>query len=184
MKLPILRNEIELLPGGLARVQLTQGQACLIDLADLPLVARYRWHAICCRRRKLWYASTAVYDRGKQLRFQMHQLIAGTIGKGHLALVDHKNGDPLDNRRCNLREATHGQNNANRAAYSTSGFKGVYRSRNGRRWVARIRHEKHRRHLGVYDTPEAAADAYNTAARELFGDFARLNELPDRKAMH
>ena len=93
--------------------------------------------------------------------------------------MDHINMDGLDNRLDNLRLADSYQNGSNVRKRSTnkSGFKGVRRSNNGERWVAGIRHHCRGYHIGTYDTPEEAAQAYNNKALELFGEFAHLNEI-------
>ena len=88
--------------------------------------------------------------------------------------VDHRNLNKDDNRIANLREATGSLNKANRRGRrdSAAGLKGVERKRD--RWAARICKEGQRMHLGTYDTPEEAHAAYAKAARELFGEFARV----------
>ena len=90
---------------------------------------------------------------------------------------DHVNGDGLDNRRCNLRAATHSQNNCNKPAQSrnTSGYKGVSQRKDTGRWDARVTMQGRQVCLGSFDTPEKAAEAYDKAALELQGEFARPN---------
>jgi hypothetical protein len=80
-------------------------------------------------------------------------------------LLDHRNGDCGDNRWANLREASAGENSRNRK--TSSAFKGVRATKSGR-YRAHIT-------LGVYDTPEEAARAYDEAAKMWHGDFARGN---------
>jgi hypothetical protein len=91
--------------------------------------------------------------------------------------VDHIDDDPLNNRRSNLRIASRFQNlgNTRRRADNTSGFKGVSWSNRFRYWVASIGYAGAKRHLGCYPTAEQAAHAYDEAAREMFGEFARVN---------
>lgn len=98
--------------------------------------------------------------------------------------VDHIDGDGLNNRRSNLREATHQQNIAGMRprAGTSSRFKGVSWSdpsrwgRPGRpKWNAYIRVNYRRKNLGYFDAEEDAARAYDEAARAAFGDFARTN---------
>lgn len=86
--------------------------------------------------------------------------------------VDHKNHNPLDNRRSNLRLCTCSQNQCNRPKQSnnTSGFKGV--SKNGNRWGAKISYQGVTRHLGTYASPELAHYAYVAAAKRLHSNFA------------
>jgi hypothetical protein len=91
------------------------------------------------------------------------------------SVVDHANGNSLDNRRKNIRICTVGQNNCNSGARrgSASQYCGVGRC--GNRWQARIIFEKTYHHLGVFKTEEEAARAYDRAARELHGEFAWQN---------
>lgn len=94
--------------------------------------------------------------------------------------VDHKNGNPLDNRRENLRPATRAQNNMNarkRAGSTSSRYKGVSWYRPGSKWRACIQVDHKQVSLGYYDDEISAAEAYNSAALSLFGEFARVNEF-------
>lgn len=93
--------------------------------------------------------------------------------------VDHINGDRLDNRRKNLRLATRSQNEANKGvpARNTSGFKGVSLFKPTGRFSAYIEVNQKKRHLGYYTTAKEAALAYNRAAVDAFGEFARLNKV-------
>jgi hypothetical protein len=88
--------------------------------------------------------------------------------------TDHKNHDRLDNRMSNLRACTPSQNSGNtRHKVSKSGYRGVKAYRD--KWLARIADK----HLGVFQTAEDAALAYNKAAVSRFGEFATLNNLGD-----
>jgi len=87
--------------------------------------------------------------------------------------VDHINGNRLDNRRENLRLCTHQQNCMNRKPV-TPGYKGVSWAKG--KWRAQIRYQGYTHYLGNnFDAPEEAAQAYDEKAKELFGEFARLN---------
>jgi hypothetical protein len=90
--------------------------------------------------------------------------------------LDHINCDKSDNRIANLRPATRSQNIANSRARSdsTSGLKGVRWHESSRRWLARLT-AGGKRHIGLFDTPEAAHAAYIAAAEKHFGEFARAN---------
>jgi hypothetical protein len=90
--------------------------------------------------------------------------------------IDHANMDRADNRLVNLREATRSQNHANRRALSTStgGIKGVSLGASGKRWRARITIDGKPKHIGTFDSPATAHEAYAAAAEQLFGDFARM----------
>jgi HNH endonuclease/AP2 domain len=94
-------------------------------------------------------------------------------GKWCSLVIDHRDGDPSNNRWNNLRRATRSQNSANRRVprNNASGLKGV--SRYQGRWRATIHKEGRRHYLGIFSTREAAHAAYEAAARKLFGEFAR-----------
>lgn len=96
-------------------------------------------------------------------------------GRWPTGLVDHRDLDSMNDRATNLRPCTFSQNGANRGVprNSTSGFKGVTFHRRARKWQATIKHHGVKRFLGYHATPEQAAAAYATAAREAFGEFAR-----------
>lgn len=149
------------------RIALTKGQSALVDAEDYPALACFNWCASFSRGK--WYAKRAERGPdGRQYTIRMHRAILG-VPPG--TEVDHINGDGLDNRRENLRPATRAENirNTKRRSRNTSGFKGVYRLEG--RWAASVA----RKYLGLYDSPEEAARAYDTQARMAFGPFAALN---------
>lgn len=88
-------------------------------------------------------------------------------------VVDHKNRDKLDNRRCNLRIVRQGQNcmNSPTRKDNNTGYKGVKKSWN--RFIARIRFNGVRYFLGSYATPEEAHAAYCEASKKYHGEFGR-----------
>lgn len=92
-----------------------------------------------------------------------------------MPLIDHKDRDPFNNRKNNLRSATLNENQWNRSKTkaNTSGFKGVYFDKSAGRYHAQITKNWKVYNLGRYDTPEEASAAYNEAAKRLHGTFAR-----------
>lgn len=149
----------------------------LVDEADFPLVTAYSWHPLV--RANVTYACAS---RSNDTIY-MHRLIVGTAGELH---VDHRNRDGLDNRRANLRIATRTQNRVNSrkprradGQPSASSLKGVYcHRRNGRwtgKWLARIGIDGKSRYLGLFASEIDAARAYDAAALEAWGEFARPN---------
>lgn len=90
--------------------------------------------------------------------------------------IDHRNMDKADNRICNLREATHTQNQYNRTAYrcNSTGLKGVNWRESHKKWRATIRINGKPKHLGYFDTAKEAHEAYKKAALVFHKDFARL----------
>lgn len=93
--------------------------------------------------------------------------------------VDHINGNGTDNRRENLRIASHAQNLANRDGWrnSSSKYKGVTFYKRDQKWQAKIAPHGKSIHLGYFEDEMEAAKAYNAAALQHFGAFARLNEV-------
>jgi hypothetical protein len=91
--------------------------------------------------------------------------------------IDHINGDPADNRWCNLREADHFQNiqNSKLSKRNSSGFKGVWWDARRHKWTAQIMARRRQKYLGQFDTPEEAHAAYQAAAIRLHGEFARMH---------
>jgi hypothetical protein len=154
------------------KIPLTKGRFALVDDDDFAWLARMKW----CVSGGLYGAR----QRGPTLVL-MHRLILGEPA-GH---VDHINGDGFDNRRENLRLASPLQNQWNRRSSrgSTSRFKGVYFDVKYNNWKACISLRERRPdgrqgktlHLGTYLTEEEAARAYDRHARQVHGQFARLN---------
>lgn len=153
------------------RVALTRGYFALVDDADYERVmAAGPWQAQP-NGRTTYVQRAQCQGNGRPTTQHLHTFITGW------PYADHLNGDGLDNQRTNLRPTTHAQNMFNKRLYrnSTSGFKGVTRRRSDGRWQAQIQANKKHRHLGYFDAAEDAARAYDAAARELHGEYARLN---------
>lgn len=151
---------------------LRHGHVLTYDEADAALVDAHTWHAH--RERGTHYACTNVRKLdGRRTIVKLHRLL---IPAARGIEIDHVNRNGLDNRRVNLRPGTPSQNKANRPAprNNTSGYKGV--SREGRRWIAYITVDRCRYRLGRFDDAWAAAQAYNAAALEAWGEFARINQ--------
>lgn len=89
--------------------------------------------------------------------------------------VDHKDRNPLNNRRGNLRAATHSNNMSNRTSRNASGYRGVTWHNGNQKYRATIYKGRRCIHLGCFDDPKEAAKAYDKSARLLHGAFAILN---------
>ena len=100
--------------------------------------------------------------------------------------ADHRDGVTLNNQRHNLRWSTDSQSNANRRLFknNTSGYRGVYGPNEYGRYLAQLKINKKRYHLGYYGTAEEAARRYDFFARDLFGEFARLNLVSSELGAH
>lgn len=96
-------------------------------------------------------------------------------GRWPAKVIDHRNGDGLDDRLTNLREATKAQNDCNRRSSAKSGFKGVYKHSQNEGWFAEIKSDGRKYYLGRFRTIEEAVAARRNAAKSFQGEFAREN---------
>lgn len=141
-------------------------------------LAKLTWYAQRDSRNPEYVTcSTSKYINGAYVRTKMHRIILSRILNRPLEkheLVDHKDGNPLNNTRENVRLANSKQNayNTRRAKDNKSGYKGVHFEKG--KWSARIMVNKKFLRLGRYNTPEEAHEAYKKAAIEHFGEFARF----------
>ena len=158
------------------QIPLSKGLFAIVDEADYERVSQFKWCASWSG--KGWYALRRIKGTGQPgKKEKLHQFIT------RQKFVDHINGDGLDCRRDNLRPATIGENSRNRGRQidNTSGYKGVTIKRAGTQrrktdvYVAQIKVNRGIRYLGSFKTAKQAALAYDQAARELHGVFARLN---------
>lgn len=158
--------------GEIAFIELTHGRTASIDRADLPLVEKYNWRTHNTAFNKHNYY--AVTDINGVVVF-IHRLILGITDRK--ITVDHINGDGLNNRRDNLRVCSSAENARNQKvnANSKSGLKGVCLHSDEKKWVATIGFNSKHIYIGRFATKEEAAHAYDARAKELYGEFARLN---------
>jgi hypothetical protein len=143
------------LPGGLS---------VLVDEQDAEWLARYRWRAI--RIRHTWYA---VRDDGETLIYMHREIIGAPAG----AIVDHIDGNGLNNQRCNLRLVTPGENaiNAAKRAGCSSRHRGVDWCKSMRAWRARVWCGGREQLVGYYATEKEAAEARMRAALAVYGEY-------------
>ncbi len=125
-------------------------------------------------RCKSGYLATGLIVNGKRKNYYIHRLIwLWVYGEWPPMDIDHVNRDRTDNRLANLRLTTESQNIHNQPARNPVGLKGVWQQKSGN-WAAGITKDRKRVHLGTYDTPELAYEAYCRAADSLHGEFARF----------
>ena len=160
--------------GDIAYVPLTQGKEAIIDAADVHLVEGFNWFA-----NKGRYTFYAVRNKptvnGKAMGLlRMHRVIVNAPGDMQ---VDHINGDGLNNRRNNMRLATHAENkrNTSRQTNNSSGFKGVTWNKWRGKWQSQIKAGGEYTYLGYFDCPKEAHAAYCAASEKYHGDFGRTD---------
>lgn len=188
-------------------IPLTKGETAIVSDIDKDL-AQWSWSLSDSNRKRLgshytcyakcWinhtHASVSPYKVGQTKR--LHRVIMERIVGRALTRkehTDHINGNGLDNRRENLRLVSNSQNSMNSKKPKARGsssygkyskYKGVsrYKKRNGElgAYFAHIRKDGKIKYIRGCDSEEAAARAYDKAAKELFGEYAYLN-FPDEK---
>ena len=156
-------------------IQLSGNAIATIDDADLPLVSAYQWSVESRGGRQ--YAVCYLDPRDLTRKLLMHRLI---MNAPRSEVVDHIDGDGLNNQRVNLRVCTIAQNGMNRRkqrtrAKTASCFKGVSWDQTNEKWRARIVLKGKQKSLGYFCSESEAARAYDAAAVLHFGAFACTN---------
>ena len=156
------------------RIPLTQGRYAIVDPADYPRLNKYKWRLCRTKGKNTLYAERSIrLPNGKYSRILMHRQLID-VPEGYI--VDHINGNGLDNRRANLRLATIAQNAWNSMKRNPrSGYKGVWFAADKGMWRASIVCHGRRIHLGYFKDKITAARAYDAAAKKYYKQFARPN---------
>ncbi len=150
------------------KIPLTQGKEALVDQDSFEYLNQWNWYF------SDGYAKRCDWKNGKHHIVRMHHFVLPLV-KGYM--IDHINGNGLDNRKENLRLVTKSQNMMNRGVQrnTSSGYKGV--SKHQGKWRAYIVKDRKQIHLGVFEDIQDAARAYNMGAMEHHGEYARLNPI-------
>lgn len=145
---------------------MTRSDKIVIDLSDLHLLRKHRFYV---RNHKRPYVYTSIYRKTVYL----HRLILGAVPGQD---VDHINGNPLDNRKINLRLCSRSQNLAAKTKHHNKAeLRGVHYQQKG--YAAHIHAAGFKIHIGRYQDKYQAARAYDINAKEWYGDFAVLNDV-------
>lgn len=141
----------------------------VIDDEDFALVSKFNWHKHSSSDSTTYYASANV---------KMHRLIMDAKPGD---IIDHINGDPLDNRKQNLRKCTNSQNQQNtHSRGGTSRHKGVSFNKKSGMWLGVFNYEGKRYYCGLFQSEDDCACAVDQKRKEVCGEFAILN-FPDRE---
>lgn len=151
------------------RIKLPTGEFAIFDDEDYELVNQYTWYLHVTPTGRQYVRTT-----WKKKNKSMHRLIM-KAKKGQV--VDHRNGNGLDNRRCNLRLCTMQENIRNmKPRPHSSKYKGVSKGKDKKKWSAQIELGKRKViRLGTFVREVDAARAYDDAALKHFGEFAYIN---------
>jgi len=157
----------DLKDGTVKQIPLTGGLYAYVDAADYERLSQHRW--------RVYGGYAARYEKGRPI-FMHHEIMKPPKGM----VIDHRNGNRLDNTARNLRACTHGENTHNcpKRMGAVSRFKGVWRVRSSRRWYATFTFKGEVFRLGSFSEEIEAARAYDYRAVECAGESARVN-LPE-----
>lgn len=155
------------------QIQLSEGKIALVDDEDFERINAHKWHANKYRNGRFYAVRHGVMGLFRKTLLMHREILGFPSGME----TDHINGDPLDNRKSNLRICTTAENQRNRGKQTNnaSGFKGVIWSDTQKEWVAHIKVDRKKIYLGHFQTAEDAARAYDRAALERHGEFAKTN---------
>lgn len=144
----------------------------LIDKEDYEKAKKFRWFSKIYKLTGKYYAYSHLKGNKKIL---LHRYLLDIDDE---RLVDHINGNTLDNRRSNLRIASRLQNNVNskKRKNCKSKYKGLMLRPSGR-WGVYIKFQGINYCLGTFDNEIEAAKVYNKKALEFYGEYARLNQI-------
>ena len=151
-------------------------------LSKVDFINNLRRHSSgCAVFQKTWKKNDNTY---KTETIYLHKLVAekylNQTKSSENNLVGAKNGNKLDCRLENLVYRSRAVSSRKRKTSSKTGYTGVYQENNRYRAVISINGKSV--HIGMFDTPEEAALAYNKKSKELFGDSGKINAIKKHKA--
>ncbi len=163
-------------------IELTQGKVALVDDEDFEQLNRYKW---CANKNfnNFYALRTVVLKGGRHKTIKMHREILGLADPK--ILIDHRDGNGLNNQRENLRICTNQQNrrNSRKRKRTSSQYKGVSFFKRKKKWHARIGINGKLVPLGYFVNEEDAANAYAQAAKKYFGVFACTAKTEEKETV-
>ena len=157
-------------------IQLTKGKVTIVDDEDFEYLNQWKWSTNSAKPERFYAWRNKRID-GKVNMIYLHRFILNITDRK--IYVDHINNNSLDNRKVNLRQCSHSENerNKDKTKRNSSGFKGVCFDKSCNKFCSLITVNKKRIWLGYFIDPIDAAKVYNEAALKYHGDFAKLNEI-------
>lgn len=147
-------------------IPLTRGMVALVDDDDFDYLNQWKWSFD-------EYARRTDYSTGVKKTIRMHREI---VKAGHGDIIDHIDGNRVNNQKTNLRIVSMARNNQNRSRISGKALpKGVRDNKKGVSWMATIGVDGKKLYLGTFRSINDAHEAYKEAAKKHFGDFARFD---------
>jgi hypothetical protein len=153
-------------------ISLKRGKVALVDDEDYEWLIKYAWNEA---------SNGYVVDGGRFAHGKGTLMHRAIMKPAQHQVIDHINGNPLDNQKCNLRICSQKQNTRNRDGVkrNTSGHKGVFWKKDHNKWCAYINVNSKHVFLGYFNHSLDAAIAYDKAALKYFGEYARFNYAED-----
>lgn len=156
-------------------IVLTQFKHSILDDEDFRLFSKNKWCAM--KSKKSYYA---IRKFGEKTLYLHREILKCKTGE----IVDHINGNGLDNRKNNLRICSNAENSRNRKILKhSSKYKGVYWNKSKNKWHAQICFNYKNINLGYFKNEMAAAFRYDLKAKALFGQYASTNFLWAKKSL-
>lgn len=146
----------------------------LVDDEDYDNVNQFKWSIAKTSKHNFYATRNSKYEKGKRRTIHLHRVIMDVSDSS--LQIDHRDHNGLNNQKENLRICTLSENCRNKTAYGTSKYLGVYWNKKDKKWIAYIRMT----YIGIFEHEWEAALAYDTKAKELFGEFANLNFKPTK----
>ena len=158
------------------RIPLTQNEFALVDNEDFKMISKHKWY--CVRNKGNNYARRNVGVKPNRSSIEMHRVV---LKCPNGMVIDHINGNSLDNRKKNLRVCTQAENTRNRIQRRSckNKFKGITFHKHSKVWHAQICINYNNIYLGSFKNQKSAAIAYDAYAKRIHKQFARTNGILD-----